>query len=55
MHNFVAYTAVISLVQTYYNVTEPGTVEVGILLTGSIESNVAFIVQVNNATATGLY
>lgn len=50
-----ACSAIVSFVEMYFNVTEPGIVEVGVELTGNIPSNgtVTVMVRVNSATATG--
>ena len=39
--------------ETYYNITEPGIVEIGVVLTGSITSDVIVTLDVINATAIG--
>ena len=49
----IACTVIISLVDINYNVTEPGTVEVGIQLTGGITADVTITIEIINATATG--
>ena len=52
---FIAYAVIISFIETYYNITEPGNVEVGIQLTGGIASDVTITIEIANATATGVY
>lgn len=48
------YIATIKFVETFYNVTEPGIVEVGIELMGNITFNTTFLIDVDFATATGI-
>ena len=40
---------------TFYNITEPGMVEVGVELVGNITFQTTFLVEVVFATATGIY
>ena len=44
----------VKFVDTFYNITEPGMVEVGVELIGNITFQTTFLIEVVFATATGI-
>ena len=53
-HLYIDVAAVVSFIGTSFNVTEPGTVGVGVQLTGNLSIAVDVMVEVNFTTASGI-